>query len=160
MQSLVKNKRRLNPNLIKKNRAYTLAEIAEIYNKHIRTIQTWVKKGLPVVDPNSKPKLALGFEVRNFIRNNNENRKIKLKENQFYCTKCRVAREAIQSSIEIEFTSKIIGKNQKQAIIKGLCSICRCRLRKFSTEQKVIDLVKREVLLTECPLILIENNDQ
>ncbi len=54
----MKNKRKLNPNLIKKNRAYTLSEIAELLDKHIRTVQEWRKKGLSVIDDSERPYLT------------------------------------------------------------------------------------------------------
>ena len=159
MNKCLKNKKRLNPYLIKKNKAYTLAEIADVYQKHIRTIQQWRKAGLQVVDKTTKPYLVLGSEVRRFLKERNNKSKTKLQNNEFFCTKCRAAVTSLPNDIIICITGKRIGRNGAQAIIKGKCTVCKTPLNRFSTKEQISKMKIEGLKLTEHPLILIENND-
>lgn len=125
-----------NYNLIKSHYSYTFQEISKLLQIHIRTIQNWRHKGLQVIDANSKPYLTLGYELKQFIKQSKDSRKKKLTDSQFYCLKCRCGREAIPDTIEANFTNKVIGKNQHQIILKGICSECGSKIRRFTTEEK------------------------
>ncbi len=159
MNKNLKNKRRLNPYLIKKNRAYTFAEVAEIYDKHIRTIQQWRKDGLQVVDESCKPYLVMGSEVQRYLTRRNAKSRVPLKEGEFYCTKCRAAVTSLPENIRVSITGKKIGKTGIQAILKGICQYCNTSLRRFSTVEKITKMKIEGLMLTEHPLILIENVD-
>lgn len=47
---MAKKKRTYNTNLIKVRHSYTTVEIAELYKIHRRTVQSWLKQGLQVID--------------------------------------------------------------------------------------------------------------
>lgn len=157
MNKCLKNKRRLNPYLIKKNRAYTFAEVAEVYNKHIRSIQQWRKEGLQVIDESTKPYLVLGIEVRRFLTERNSKSRISLKESEFYCFKCRTAVSSQPNDIKFDFTGKKLGKSCTQVIIKGVCQNCNTSLRRFSTIDKITEISSGVLKLTQHPLVLIDN---
>lgn len=120
-------------NKIKKNYSYTFLEISRLLNTHIRTVQTWCKIGMEVLDPNSKPFLVLGSELKRFLRARRLNRRIKLQSDQFYCLKCRAARRALPGFTEEVCTHKIIGKDKLQIILSGLCEVCKSKIIKFGT---------------------------
>lgn len=159
MCKCLKNKRRLNPYLIKKNRAYTFAEVAEVYDKHIRTVQQWRKDGLQVIDETTKPYLVLGNEVRRYLTERNSKSKLTLKESEFYCTKCRTAVSSLPNDIRLNITGKRIGKSSIQVIIKGVCQNCNTSLSRFSTTEKISKMKIGLLKLTEHPLVLIENDN-
>ena len=75
---MAKKKRKYNPNLVRSRRSYTLEEIAEIYTLHIRTVQDWHINGLKSIDPNRKPLLVLGEEIRRYLKQKSQKRKHKL----------------------------------------------------------------------------------
>jgi len=158
MNKCLKNKRRLNPYLIKKNRVYTFAEVAEVYDKHIRTIQQWRKDGLQVIDESTKPYLVLGSEVRRYLAERNSKSRLTLKESEFYCTKCRTAVTSLLKDTKTRITGKRIGKGGTQAIIEGICQNCNTPLRRFSTVEKISELKIGSPSLTERPIVLIEND--
>lgn len=134
---------------IKKNRIYSFKEISNLFNIHIRTVQEWRKRGMKVIDEYSKPYLVEGVILREFLKQKSAKRKCPLKDGEFYCTKCGTNRKSIGNKIHYNFTQKLIGKNQKQVIIKGVCVVCGCRLNLFSTEKKLNDLTGRGIFSPE-----------
>ena len=146
-----------NYRLIKSKNSFTVKEIAEQFGIHARTVQTWIKEGLQVIDKNAKPYLIEGFVLREFLKQKSENRKCKLNEDEFYCTKCKAARKSQPDQIQFNFTHKLIGKNQRQVIIKGKCEICNTQINRFSTESKLIELNQKGVFSTKRDIILIES---
>lgn len=155
----MKRNRRHNYHRIKANDSYTLKEIAEKLKVHVRTVQQWRKCGMKTIDDNSKPYLVLGTELKRFLKEQRQIRKVSLNQNEFYCTKCRCARESIPNQVSILYTNKIVGKNQKLVHILGLCNKCGSKMYRFSTETKMEELNKSMLIPNLCDLILIENDD-
>jgi len=147
-----KRKRKYNPNLIKARHSYTLIEIAKIYNIHPRTVQNWRKQGLKVIDDTTKPYLTYGEEVRIFLKG--KRKKYTLKENEFFCPKCRAPRKSISDKMLILITGKKLGKNSKQVFIKGVCEICHKPLTLFSSDRKVQEMNKKGLFLSEHKTLL------
>jgi len=137
---MAKIKRNHNPNLIKEKHSYTFAEISEVLNIHPRTVQSWRKQGLKVVDEARKPYLVYGEELRRFLKDKRQNQKHPLKTGEFFCTKCRSARKSRPENFTVEITSKILGKRSRQAFIRGICEVCGQPLTLFSSDRKVQEL--------------------
>lgn len=133
---MAKKKRKYNPNLIRSRRSYTFVEVAEIYQLHFRTVQLWHQRGLKVIDENCKPLLVLGQDVRDFIKRNTTKLKCKLKDDEFYCTKCRCARKSCPYTLSFNHTDIPLGKNSVQVIITGKCEVCNSPLNRFCSDQK------------------------
>jgi hypothetical protein len=113
-----------------------MSEIAKLFGIHVRTIQEWHKQGLTPIDPDHRPLLFMGYEVKRFLEERKRLRKVKLKSNEFYCPKCRAARISDSKYIHIIDTNRRIGKSDFSVYIKGICKICFCNLTRFSTRSK------------------------
>jgi len=155
---MVKKKRKHNPNRIKKHRSYTFAEIAEVFEIHIRTVQTWRKQGMNVLDETSRPYLVSGEDIRSFLRVKNSKNKHRLKSGEFFCVKCRQPRKPLPDKVRIILTGKKLGSRYKQVIFKGLCSICGRNLTVFSSDRKWLNLSKTIMNLAECKIQLNGTN--
>jgi len=145
---MAKKKRKYNPNLIRLRRSYSFAEISEVYGLHRRTVENWRNQGLKTIDETFKPYLVIGAEVRRFLKERNRRRKYPLKPGEFFCPRCRIPRKSLKDRVSVEITDKKLGR-YRQAIIKGKCEVCGCRLFRFSSDRKVQELVKTELILTE-----------
>ena len=155
---MARKKRKYNPNLVKLRHSYTLAEIAEVYGVHTRTVQSWRKRGLKTIDETSRPYLVIGAEIRGFIRENSQKRKHPLKPGEFFCPRCQRPRKSHQDQFSVEITEKRLGR-YKLAIIKGICEVCRCRLFRFSSDRKIQELKEKGVALAEHKTTLIGSGD-
>ena len=155
---MAKKKRKHNPNSVRLRRSYTFAEIAEVYAVHRRTVHDWRKQGLNVIDDKSKPFLIIGADVRSFLKEKQRRRKHPLKPGEFFCPRCRMPRESLQDQFSIEITERRLGR-YRQAIMKGKCEVCRCRLFRFSSDRKVQELMKTGLNIAEHKTSLIGSGD-
>jgi hypothetical protein len=150
-----KKKRKYNPNLVKLRHSYTLAEIAEVYGVHTRTVQSWRKRGLKAIDETSKPYLVIGEDIRGFLEENSQKRKHPLRPGEFFCPRCQRPRNSLQDHFSVEITNRKLGKKCKQSIIRGTCDVCLCKLFRFSSDRKVQELKEKRVTLAEHKTTLI-----
>ena len=142
-------KRTFNPRLIKARRSYSLPEVAEVYGIHPRTVQHWRKEGLLVLDEASRPFLVMGAALQDFLRERQRNRKHPLKPGEFFCSTCRCARRSAPGALLTEITDKRLGKQHRQALIRGICEVCGRRLLRFSSDRQVQEFQQRGLLLSE-----------
>ena len=117
-------------------RSYTLREISRLLQINIRTAQTWHREGLTPIDPNDRPMLFLGSDIRQFLIARRDSRKIKLQPDQFYCPRCKTARNSDPEKVFYQPTGRKMGRCDEQVFIKGICLICGCRLTRFTTKSK------------------------
>jgi hypothetical protein len=150
--------RKVKYHLIKSGRSYTVSELGRTVNRHVRTVQEWIKKGLPVIDRNSKPYLISGYDAKLYLKQRADLKKTKLKDDEFYCLKCRNSRKSLPKKLKFELTGKLIGNGQKQIRIVGLCSKCFTPLQRFSSEKNIV-MIYNPAILKERGLILIDRND-
>jgi hypothetical protein len=61
--------------------------LAKRLGLHKQTILDWLRKGLKPIKENTKPLLVRGADVRTFYLKNRG--RMKIKENENYCPKCR-----------------------------------------------------------------------
>jgi len=126
-------KKTFNPRLIRARRSYSFAQIAdEVYGIHPRTVQRWRQEGLPVLDETSRPFLVMGAALQNFLRERQKRRKHPLKPGEFFCSTCRCARRSVPGALLTEITDKRLGRQHRQALIRGVCEVCGRRLLRFS----------------------------
>lgn len=143
--------------LIKSGRSYTVSELGVTVNRHVRSVQEWIKKGLPVIDRNSKPYLISGYEAKLFLQQRAESNKARLKNDEFYCLKCHQPRTSLPGELKFELTGKLIGKGQRQIKVIGMCSECFTSLQRFSSEKNVTKLYN-PAMIKEKGLILIDKD--
>ena len=80
-----KKKRRYDARIFRSRRAYSFAEIAEMLNTHIRTVQIWRSEGLKILDDGMKPFLVMGQDIRIFLKERVQSRKKPLNTGEFLC---------------------------------------------------------------------------
>lgn len=129
----MRRKRTYNTRLIKTRLSYTMSEIVKLFGVHVRTVQEWHKQGLHPIDYSYRPLLFVGYELQRFLEEKKQSRKIRLKDDEFYCPKCRAARISAPENIKIIDTKRRIGRSDFSVYIKGICKICSCKLSRFST---------------------------
>ena len=149
--------RKVKYHLIKSGRSYTVSELGRTINRHVRTVQEWIKKGLPVIDRNSKPYLISGYDAKLYLKQEADLKKTKLKDDEIYCLKCRQPRRSLSDELNFTFTGKLIGEGQKQIIVTGVCSDCDTSLQRFSSEKDVTKIFNMTI---SCLSVIISLNIQ
>jgi len=121
-----------NTQIIRARRSYSAEEIAELLGINKETVFSWIKKGLKVIDIESKPLLIMGSEIKIFLDERRTWNRIKLKYFEYFCVCCRKAVIPREGSEKIVPTGKKIGKNNLEQFKKiGLCKNCGRRITKF-----------------------------
>lgn len=146
---LAKKKKIYNPQLVKSKRSYTIKEIAQIYDLHIRTVQQWLKEGLEPINSLVKPYLIQGEDLRIFLKKRMQKFKRKLDWNEIYCTKCRCPRKSFPDRLTFHISDKKLGKHFKQAIIIGKCENCGRPLIRFSSDRIIEEMKRRGMIFKE-----------
>ncbi|MDH5887684.1 helix-turn-helix domain-containing protein [Vibrio sp. 10N.222.54.F12] len=128
-------KKRLNPNLAKIHRSYTVGEVAELYKVDKRTVRNWIKDGLPVFDE-VRPLLVLGTDLRLFIRQRRIGNKRKCKSSELYCFKCRSPRKP---ALE---TANFIQLKSGHGRVFAKCCECGSKINKYFSWRQ-LDLIRK-----------------
>jgi len=122
-----------NHRLIKSKRSYSISEISSLFGINRKTCNRWLKdEGLKVIERNVSPLLVMGADLINFIKKKKVKNKVALKEDEFFCMKCRKAVKAKLGSERIIKTGQRIGKNNLEQFKKiGICEFCGTKLNRF-----------------------------
>ena len=125
--------RRYNAGLVTSRRSYTAEEIATLLRVNRKTVFLWLKSGLRPVEKHTKPLLIMGSELRHFLSEARKRRKAPLREEEYYCLKCKratVAKSGTESTVP---TGKRIGREaRKQLIRKGKCERCGTEVNRYA----------------------------
>lgn len=148
-------KRPYHGRLFKSRRAYSIAEIAEMLNVHIRTVQAWKKAGLKILDDETKPYLIMGQDIQEYLKGKKKERKKPLKIGEFFCPRCRRPVNSHASMIKAEVTTRRLGRNYRQVLLRGICSICDQALTLFSSDRKARGWMNMGLIPAEAQDILI-----
>lgn len=130
-------KKRYRLNLIRGKRSYSVKEAAELLAVHVRTVQSWIKSGLHILE-GSRPFLMMGQELKSFLAVETQKRKRPLGPDEFYCVRCRKAVKA--SQMETIHLNKTMGHDKLAVMLKGFCAVCGGRVNRFSTVPKSLDV--------------------
>lgn len=117
-------RKRINPNLCKIHRCYTVEEAAELLGVHKHTIRNWIKNGLPVYD-DKKPLLILGSDLKLFIKESLKKNKQPCQLAEIYCFKCRAPRKVQLNTAKFIQHSTTIGR------VFGKCCECGSKGHKY-----------------------------
>lgn len=129
-------KKKYNLRKLNKHKSYDSSELQEILGVHPQTVKTWKKEGLKPINGGSSPFLYSGDELIAFLLKRTESQKVKLKEDEIYCLKCRRAVKPIE--IEVVRRGVFLGSGNESTILKSNCPICKSKIQRFSS-------IKREV---------------
>ena len=114
--------------------AYDVEDICTVFadkKLHPQTVRKWIKAGLKTID-SSKPTLVYGYNLIQFLKNNNSKNKCQTSFEEFYCLKCQDARPVYRNRIIAE-------QNQGYIKAKAHCRTCKSRMNK---SYKLIDFPK------------------
>ena len=111
-----------------------MTEISSLLGIDRKTCRRWIKGGgLEVIERDVSPLLVMGSDLISFIKNKRIKRKVPVKENQFFCMKCRKAVNAKIGSEQTIKTGKRIGKDGHELFRKmGVCEVCETKVNKYS----------------------------
>lgn len=109
--------RRLNPNLVKIHRAYTVCELAKRLGVHKNTVRHWESHGLHPID-RTRPYLFDGLAVRSFLVRRNASRRRPCAPGTLYCLRCRQPREPALGMVEFVEQRSGVGN------LRALCGTC------------------------------------
>lgn len=101
---------------IKSVYSYTIQEAGDITGVSERTVRAWIKDGLPAMTQ-ERPTLIRGDALIAFIKAKRNARKTNVRQDQFFCLKCRDARKPASGLVDCEVT----GKRAKLTAICGVC---------------------------------------
>ena len=118
--------KKVNYNLVKIHRNYSIEEISLLLNVHKNTVHNWIKDGLATID-DCKPLLVLGSELRQFLQDKRNMNRHPCKQDELFCVKCKLPRKPSDGIIEIH------EMNNSKLRISGICPECKCLMNKFSS---------------------------
>ncbi len=116
--------KRVNPNLAKIHRNYTVEEVASLFSVHKNTVRLWVKDGLATND-DKRPMLILGSDLKHYLQAKRENNKRKCKPIEIYCVRCKTPQLPAENMVDYEPNNPTSGR------LVGLCPNCGCIINKF-----------------------------
>lgn len=109
--------KRVNPNTVKSNRSYSVAELEHRCGVHKNTVRNWQREGLEPIDK-ARPVLFHGLTVRNFLRSRNASRKRPCSPGTLYCVRCREPRRPALGMVEYRALKAASGN------LRAFCEVC------------------------------------
>ncbi|MDH5731735.1 MAG: helix-turn-helix domain-containing protein [Gammaproteobacteria bacterium] len=125
--------KRINPNLVKIHRNYTVEEIASVLAVHKNTVREWIKKGLQVIDC-KRPVLIHGNELRQYLKDSQRRRKRTCKPDELFCLRCKTPQQPIGKMLDYEPMTETKGR------LIGLCSSCEGVMNRYTSIAKLDEL--------------------
>ncbi len=125
--------RRYNPRLITSRRSYTSEEIATLLGINKKTVFLWLKDGLHPLEKNTRPLLVMGGELRRFLAEIRKRRgSPPLKENEYFCLKCKRATQVKSGTEVLVPTGKRIGREAREQFVRrGKCERCGTEVNRY-----------------------------
>jgi excisionase family DNA binding protein len=121
---------RLNPNLAKIHRTYSVQEVAEIFGIHKNTVREWLKGGLAVID-SGRPSLIDGAELRRYLAHRRRVNQRHCEPGQLFCLRCREPRKPADGLVEYRPLTNQTGS------ISGVCSVCDLKMNRIISASQV-----------------------
>lgn len=129
----VRRSRRYNLRLIKATWPYTVQDIATLLGVHKNAIGRWMREGLRA-DRQQRPFLIRGDELARFLDARQKRRRTKCGVAQFYCFKCRAARDAASRRATLET------QRSGKAWLKAICDHCGTRMNKVLGLRRLLQI--------------------
>ena len=109
--------RRVNPNVIKIHRCYTVGDLADRLGVHKNTVRNWQRNGLMPID-DCRPVLFQGAVIRDFLKAQNFSRKVPCGPGQFYCFRCREPRSPAGEMVDF------LPVTERSGNLRAICESC------------------------------------
>lgn len=100
------------------HRNYEIAQVADLIGAHPQTIRGWIASGLLPACAAKRPILIVGDDLLAFLRSREARNKRRLAPNQFYCLRCRDARDAAGNLADFEPRTATAGR------LVAICGKC------------------------------------
>jgi Helix-turn-helix domain len=139
-------KRSLNPRLAKRDRNYSVGEVAALYKVHKNTVLAWRDAGLAPIADRRKPLLFLGSELSAFLEARRARNRRPLRADQLYCVACHEAKEPAFGEVEyLPFTPT-------SGNLRGLCPTCTRLIHRRASRAKLAAVQGQlKVTFTDAP---------
>jgi hypothetical protein len=145
--------KRLNPNLAKIHRNYTVEEVANLFTVHKNTVRSWIKEGL-VLNDSKRPILILGSSLRDFLQAKRESAKRKCLPHEIYCLRCKTPKRPAENMVDFKVINSSVG------CLIGLCPSCNTVINKYlRIDQIQLIFSKLDVMLPEALKHIIESTN-
>jgi len=125
--------KRLNPNLAKIHRNYTVEEVANLFSVHKNTVRLWVKDGLAIND-DKRPMLILGSELKHYLQAKRKSNKRKCQLFEIYCVRCRAPKIPAENMVDYEPINDCLGR------LIGICPSCDGIINKYFNIAKLVHI--------------------
>ena len=135
--------KRLNSNLAKIHRCYSVEEAAAIWGIHKQTVRNWIKAGLRTID-DSRPTLIHGSDLRQFVKDKNSRSKRPCVINEIYCVKCRKPQQPAMSMVDY------VPSSDDRGCLTGLCQSCESVINRFVSAAQ-LNVIKQKLDVTIRP---------
>jgi len=144
--------KRINPNLAKIHRSYTVEEVAILFSVHKNSVRSWLKNGLPVND-NKRPILILGSDLKHYLQSKRKRNKRKCLPVEIYCVRCRSPQRPAGNMVDFEPISCSMG------CLVGLCPSCEGIINKFFKVAQLSQIQgKLDITFTKAQEHIIDSN--
>jgi len=123
--------------IIKAWYAYEIDEICDLYSKqklHPQTIHKWTRAGLKTID-SGRPTLIFGNDLKVFLQKNNLANKHSLQFHEFFCVKCKEAKNPLKKQINLTQEKSFLR-------VKSICPDCKIVMNRTYTLQDFSHLKK------------------
>ena len=144
---------------INRRNLYKVNEAAKALRVCTKTIYSMIKDGLLVVNNNSNPLFIKGQDLLDFVKKKEAKFKVNLKDDQFFCFRCKTGVTSTSDEFKILFTRKKWGRYTHLAKLTGRCNNCGSIIYKINTEERIIDLVKKGIFDQKHISVLIETDN-
>lgn len=128
---------RINPNLAKLYRSYTVTEVCELFGVHPNTVRNWLKQGLPAIDEYT-PTMIRGAALRAFHQRKRAANKRPCAPHELYCVACGSPKEPAGGFADFE-----PGAETRAGRLIGLCPTCERVIHKHVSESGLIAASRR-----------------
>lgn len=108
---------RVNPNLIKLHRSYTVGDLADRLGVHRNTVRNWQRNGLAPIDE-VRPVLFQGATIRDFLKLQRSARKSPCGPGLFYCFRCREPRPPAGEMVDY------LTMTTRSGNLRAICGVC------------------------------------
>jgi hypothetical protein len=108
-------------------------EAAALLKVHIRTVQSWIKSGLRILE-GSRPFLIMGHELNTFLATALQKQKQPMKPDEFFCFRCHARVKACH--VERVFSGKTMGHDKMSVRLKGFCAVCGGKVNRYDVVPK------------------------
>jgi hypothetical protein len=136
-------KRTYNTRRIKRDYAYFIAELADLFHLHPNAVRRWIKAGLGTID-DRRPVLVHGGDAIDFLDRRQAQRKQRCAIDELYCCRCRRPSKPRFNRVEIRI------RNEAKLNLSGVCDACGARMNRAGSVIGIEEYRQTFIVKTLC----------